>query len=296
MSEPRAEAASPVAHADTMAAARRLLQSARITRPPTPVEDLLAACGLATEKFLLSDPFADRGLPVPLAKARADLRPLVRGMVDVADKVVYIHANLGREQQRFVTLHELGHYYLDWHNALLQTCSEADLSPSARRAWEREANIFAKTCLFQGDRFAGDAARLAFGWRAARALARTYGASLEATAWEFVQARPQPVLLLVATLGGSARATSRATSGEPLLEVRYAVPSRAWRERFGRGAIPAPGAPLPWEHPATRLLLSGSRAVTPAQVSVSLPSGASVAVRAELLCNGHDVLMLAQAL
>src|SRR5437763_924268 len=104
--------AVPPAREAVLAAAADLLQRAGVRAPPTPLAELLAACALETDQFALSDPLSERGLPVPLARAQADLRPQVRGMVDVQGRVIYTHRTLQPAQRRFVALHELGHYVL----------------------------------------------------------------------------------------------------------------------------------------------------------------------------------------
>ncbi|HMA35563.1 MAG TPA: ImmA/IrrE family metallo-endopeptidase [Chloroflexia bacterium] len=286
-------ALTPIDRPAVLAVAAALLARAGIATPPTPVATLLAASGLETDQFAFTDPYSERGLPVPLQQARADLRPLVRGMVDVAGRVVYTHRMLHPAQRRFVAFHELGHYLLPWHHSLLQCCSESDLSPAARQAWEREANLFAGACLFQGARFAQDAARPRFGWPAVRALAQRYEASLEAAARQFVQARGEPAALLVAGLRPEVAGSQLATSGEPLLAVRYAVASPAWWARHGRATLPAPGTLLPWSHPATPVLLAARRAVLSTALDGLLGTAPALPLRAELLCNGYDVLVLA---
>jgi hypothetical protein len=285
--------AAPVDRAAVLAAATDLLRRAGVTGPPTTIPTLLAACELADEQFAFTDPYSDQGLPVPLRHARADLRPLVRGMVDVVSKVIYTHRNLGAGQRRFVTLHELGHYVLPWHNSLLQYCSESDLSPAARQTWEREANLFAGACLFQGNRFTEEAARTPFGWPAVRRLAARYEASLEAAARQYTLSREGPCMLLIAGLRPDIADRQEATSGEPLLLVRYASVSPAWRRRYGPAGVLAPGTPLPWSHPATSVMLSPSRAVLAMPVDGPLGGDAAWPLRAELLSNGYEVLMLA---
>ncbi len=288
------DSAASVDRAAVLASATTLLAAADVATAPTPVEALLAVHDLRTEQFAFSDPLSDRGLPVPLARAQADLRPQVRGMVDVPERVIYTHRGLGDTQRRFVTLHELGHFVLPWHATLLQTCSEQDLSPVARRAWEREANLFAGACLFQGAAFTAAARGGRFGWATVRRLAARYAASLEATARQFVISRPEPALLLVATLRPALAQARSAASGEPLLEVRYAAGSPAWYRSAGREALPAPGTPLPWPHPATRVLLATRPGTLGAALAGPLDDGAGPPLAAELLSNGHDVLLLGQ--
>ncbi len=284
--------ALPVARQEVRAQAAGLLQEAGVRDPPTRVAVLLEQCGIEYERFALTDLYTDRGQPVPLARARADLQPQVRGMVDVPGRVIYIHRVLGPTQERFCALHELGHFRLPWHNDLLKTCSELDLSPIARAAWEREANLFAAACLFQGERFAHEADAGPFGLRAVQRLARRWAVSLEAVGREYVETRRVACAWVVARLRPDVALATEATAGEPLLEVRYAVGSRAWRARFGPEGHIARGAPLPWNHPATRLLLAGGFHTLREATTLPQGRGTLLPVEAELTSTGTDVLLL----
>jgi hypothetical protein len=283
---------TPVARQAVQEAAARLLHDAGVRAPPTPVADLLAHCGLQTERFALTDAYSDRGLPVPLARARADIWPQVRGMIDATARIVYTHRVLQPQQERFCALHELGHFSLEWHLALLKYCSESDLSPTARATWEREANLFAAACLFQGQGFAREADRAAFGLNTLRRLARRWEASLEAAGREYVESRRLPCALVLARLRADVATVAVATAGDPLLEIRYAVGSRAWRATVpGEGRIPR-GARLPWSHPATRILLAGGTGTLQEPAVLPLEPSGEIAVQADMVGNGMDVLML----
>jgi hypothetical protein len=284
---------APVATQAVRAAAADLLWKAGVRGPPTLVADLLAHQGLQAEQFALTDPFSERGIPVPLAQARRDLWPAVRGMVDVPGRVIYTHRALSRLQERFCALHELGHFSLAWHNALLQTCSETDLSPVARAAWEREANLFAVACLFQGERFAREADAPPFGLGAIRRLAARWATSLEAAGREYVETRRIACAWVVVRLRPDLALASEATAGEPLVEVRYAVGSRPWRARAG--PIPR-GSLLPWDHPATRTLLAGGTGQRRETTTLPQDAGGQVRVEAEAFSNGNEVLLLARLL
>jgi hypothetical protein len=285
-------AATPVARAAVQEAAAALLARVGVTSPPTPVSDQLAHCGLQTERFALTDPYSDRRIPVPLERARADIWPQVRGMIDAPARIVYTHRALQPMQERFCALHELGHFHLPWHLALLKYCSELDLSPMARAVWEREANLFAAACLFQGGGFARDADRAAFGLATLRRLARRWEASLEAAGREYVETRRFPCALVLARLRGEVATLAVATSGEPLLEIRYAVVSRPWRATVAGGGRIARGPALPWSHPATRIILAGGAGVLHEATTLPLEDGGSLAVAADMVGNGVDVLML----
>jgi hypothetical protein len=100
-------------------------------------------------------------------------------------------------------------------------------------------------------------------------------------------------MLLVAGLRPDIADRQEATSGEPLLLVRYASVSPAWRRRYGQAGVPPPGTPLPWSHPATSVMLSPSRAVLAMPVDGPLGGDPAWPLRAELLSNGYEVLMLA---
>src|SRR5215212_1766242 len=97
---------APVAREAVRAEVGKLLAEGQVSGPPTPVPDLLAHCGLQTERFALTDAYSDRGLPVPLARARADIWPQVRGMIDAPARIIYTHRVLQPQQERFCALHE----------------------------------------------------------------------------------------------------------------------------------------------------------------------------------------------
>ncbi|HUS14319.1 MAG TPA: hypothetical protein VM536_04785, partial [Chloroflexia bacterium] len=145
-----------------------------------------------------------------------------------------------------------------------------------------------------GSRFGQEAAVAPFGWAAVRRLAARYEASLEAAARQYVISRSEAGLLLVAGLRPEVVAATQAVSGEPLLAVRYAAASPTWRERYGHDSVPAPGTPLPWPHPATRIMLSASRAVLRTPLEGPLGTDPRRPLAAELLSNGYEVLMLAR--
>jgi hypothetical protein len=276
------------------AAAAALLQQAGVSGPPTPVGGLLAVCGVQSEYFALTDVYSDRNLPAPLAQARADLWPQVRGMVDAAGPVIYTHRMLHPMQERFCALHELGHFHLPWHQAILRTCSETDLSPLAREVWEREANVFAAACLFQGEGFAREADRGRFGLATLRRLAGRWQASLEAAGRTYVESRRFPCALVLARLRPAVVGAREALVGEPLLELRYAVPSRAWRAALTAHGGVGRGAELPWAHPATRIVLAGGTGTLSETTTLPLADGTELAVQADMAGNGPDVLMLVQ--
>ena len=83
---------------------------------------------------------------------------------------------------------------------------------------------------------------------------------------------------------------------EEVAEVR--IPSEvherlvAWRARFGPEGHIARGAPLPWNHPATRLLLAGGYHLLREATTLPQTSGTLLPVEAELTSTGTDVLLL----
>ena len=230
---------------------------------------------------------------MPLAQARADLRPSVRGMVDVTGRVIYTHRNLHAAQRRFVAFHELGHYVLP---GTIACCKPARSPTSARR--RARPGSGRPTCSR---------------WPAcSRAtFTRRRGAAL----WLGGGAPPRPALRIVAgsrrpavrdqprrtrpVPGGRARRRGGKNAGgherRAVLEVRYTALSPAWRRRYGAAALPPPGTPLPWTHPADARHAGGRRRHPGTPLAGPLDTRPDLPVQAELLTNGYEVLMLARA-
>jgi hypothetical protein len=116
----------------------------------------------------------------------------------------------------------------------------AELFGDPRAAIEAEANLAASELIFQGGRFAAQAAERERSLRTPLALTRAYGASGHAAAHHYVERHAEPIALLVAGRWPDARGR---------LPVWRSVESAAFAGAFGRLAgrmrhLPVANTPL----------------------------------------------------
>jgi Zn-dependent peptidase ImmA (M78 family) len=118
---------------------------------PGPVTDPRA--GVLRQRY--HELFADPELPVPVRRIAEDLLGLrvreasdlqdISGALYPAEREIHVNAKEAETRQRFTLAHELGHWVcqcLDGRAAPM-FCRQQDVSASADRALEREANVFA---------------------------------------------------------------------------------------------------------------------------------------------------------
>jgi IrrE N-terminal-like domain len=133
--------------------------------------------------------FLGADLPVPVEAIAEDLLGLhveeneidCSGVLLPAERRVVLRVDEPPVRRRFTLAHELGHWVCqvqEGHDAPVY-CRAADVAPSADRALEREANLFAAELLMPEP-----VVREEFGWAASAAeLAKRFGVSEEAMGW-----------------------------------------------------------------------------------------------------------------
>lgn len=145
---------------------------------PGPVTD--ARAGALRQRYY--DLFGGVELPVPVEAIAEDLLGSkveesvldVSGLLLPADRIVILNAEGSFERRRFTLAHELGHWIchcLEGTTAPVY-CRDKDVSTSADRQLERQANVFAAELLMpEPEMCASDGANNfgvseeAFGWR-----------------------------------------------------------------------------------------------------------------------------------
>lgn len=145
----------------------------------------------AMEYYKLEQHIVPQQLELPF-----EAPPDVRGILDAAGMSVYVR-EVRSARVRWVASHEIGHYAITEHNEILRFCNSWDLSPSARKQLEVEANAFAADFLFQGKRFIQECLSRDFSIEMLRTLSAMFGVSSEAGFRRFVEEHPEPVALLV---------------------------------------------------------------------------------------------------
>ncbi len=104
-----------------------------------------------------------------------------------------------KARKRFTVAHELGHYYIDYHDGTNYQCFGRDIgsiSPSIRQD-EREANEFAVELLMPDEAFRKDIQQRDIGLNAINSLAAKYGTSMTSTAIRYARCSPEACAIVV---------------------------------------------------------------------------------------------------
>jgi hypothetical protein len=189
-------------------------------------------------------------LPTPLdalAKAvgvreRVELPPEARvlGALWFERRALFVERTQSPARRRFTEAHEIAHLLCPWHRAVVRLDTAGELFGDPAVAIEAEANLAASELIFQGGRFAAEAADRERTLRTPLALADAYGASGHAAAHHYVERHAEPMALLVAGRWPDARGR---------LPVWRSVESPAFAAAYGSLAgrvrhLPVHGAPL----------------------------------------------------
>ena len=148
---------------------------------PTPLEAVHELAGVELARLPVGGP----------------LRKRLLGAVWFEERALFIRAGQSPARRRFTEAHETAHLLCPWHAAALRVDTAAELSPLAA-GLEAEANYGAGRLIFQGDRFAREAAAHERSLRTPFALAGVYGASRHAAAYHYAESHGDPVALVVA--------------------------------------------------------------------------------------------------
>ena len=214
--------------------ARQLLDRAAVwDRLPPQVDAIVAAAKLqVAPKGMFDTASFQEFIKKKSAAAARFLKTAlskVLGIYDANEHIIHIDDGVGKPKQSFLKLHETGHHELPAHRKifrLFQDC-EKTLAPNVADLFEREANNFARFALFQGNAYKIRAADMAMGVRTPIDLAKTFGASVYASAREFARTHHKACVVyvlepIVFTPEGKAQA-----------QVRRIEPSPSFRTQFG---------------------------------------------------------------
>lgn len=195
------------------------LNSVSITEPPVNY-DLLYESHKLIKQTLTTEEFRGENLISPSELEK------VRGILLVKEKRVFVVDNSNyQKRHNFVNGHELGHYVLPHHRALLFKCTQFDLSQSARKQLEREANFFAGELGFMGKLFFQYLQSSKLSLKTIKDLSDRFMMSIEATLRRTVEIETRPCVFLSLNLNES--------DEERFLSVRYAVHSSSFLETVG---------------------------------------------------------------
>jgi IrrE N-terminal-like domain len=262
-------------------AALELVDGLNLLGAPSPIQEALDTLHL--QQTIVS---RQPDLPYP------DVPKNVRGILDAREAAIYVIADK-EARQRWIGGHEIGHFAIREHNAILQFCSEWDLSPAARERLEREANEFTATYLFQGSRFLDECLQLPFSLEMLKDQAMRWGVSIEAAFRRFAEGHPEPVALLVCTpielvpggvdiAPGRTRITLRPSSCSGV-KLRYIAPSARYRRERPHLKV---GQVLNGDHPISKAV-----AARDSYDWLTIRNHPDP-VPASIFFNGYDVLVL----
>jgi len=195
---------TPEQFATVEASARHLLDRADAWGTfPTPVSELMAAAQL---KVAPLQAFDENAMLRYLQRTGEHLGRLlrraiekVRGILDVHAGTIHVDQGVSNEKQRFVSLHEAGHFELPHQRTLFRWVQDCDrtLAPEVSELFEREANTFARLVLFQGDAFGATTRDEPFGIKVPINAAKRFGASLYASMREYVRRHHKSCAVIV---------------------------------------------------------------------------------------------------
>ena len=240
--------------------AKRLLDEAGAwDRFPTPVSEIVAAAKLEVAPSGAFDAASFLAFVKKKASSAAHVLKSalskVLGIYDANASVIHIDDSVSESKQKFLQLHETGHHELPTHKrifSLFQDC-ERTLAPEIANQFEREANNFARFALFQGTTYKNHAADMNMSVRTPLKLAKSFGASIYASAREFARTHHRPCLVYIL------EPVEFAPGSGALARVRRIEASLPFRNDFG-----CPNdQQIDLDHPLGRLLPLGRKMTRP---------------------------------
>lgn len=172
--------------------------------------------------------------PAPAHRRRRPIDAALRG------DIVFVDTDFPLERQRFAICHEIGHFYLPWHDGLTYVKNGCLVEPPGLEQAELEASRFAADLLMPPPFFRRDMASLPFGLSSVEQLAQRYLTSLEATARHYIHLSQKSCALVVIEA-----LPKEATSPDASrLRVRYCRQSSAFDHFIRPGTEIAPDTPI----------------------------------------------------
>jgi hypothetical protein len=153
----------------------------------------------------------------------------VFGVLDREAKHIYIDPTLLNVKQSFLKLHETGHHCLPWQRHVCYFDNEFTLAPEVQDTFEAEANYFASSALFQGERFDVEIKKLPLEIGSPLALAKRFGGSNHASIRRYVEHNKKRCALIV--LDTKAEANG-------LIPLRNYFQSKSFAANFGNFSLP----------------------------------------------------------
>lgn len=206
---------------------------------PVPIDDLLGAAKLKVAPTSLFDPRAIAAYAIAQGKRAADIvkRALgkILGILDAHEEVIHIDDTVLETRQRFLKLHETGHFELPHQRKIFRFFedSKEELDPSIADKFEREANNFARYAIFNGNAYADRAADLPLAFSSVKKMQRGFNVSLYAGLREY--ARTHRHVCIAMAIETPTLCPQNGWSAE----IRRTETSLAFEQQFGRPQLTA---------------------------------------------------------
>ena len=255
---------------------------------PVPIDDLLTAAKLRVAPTSMFDPRAIAAYAVAQGKKAADVvkRALgkVLGILDAYEEVIHIDDSVLETRQRFLKLHEIGHFELPHQRKIFRFFedSEEELNPSIVDKFEREANNFARYAIFNGNAYAERAADFPLAFSSVKKMKSVFNVSLYAGLREY--ARTHRHVCIAMAVEKPARCSQNGWSAE----IRRVETSLEFERQFGRPQLSAITA----NHPFRRLVPFG-KATKPTKVWLTDLNGEQHEFVGEALDTTYNILIFA---
>ncbi|WP_425228830.1 ImmA/IrrE family metallo-endopeptidase [Sphingomonas sp.] len=216
-------------------AARKLLERSDAWGVvPVPIEELLFTANLRVAPYSVFDPRAIAAYALAQGKKAASVvkRAIGKlfGVLDVSEQIIHIDDSVLESRQRFLKLHEAGHFRLPHQRKLFHFFedSEQELDPDIADKFEREANNFARFAIFNGNSYADQAADLPLAFSSVKKIHKSFKVSLYAGLREYT--RTHRHVCIAMAVEEPARCPVNGLSAA----IRRFETSLAFEEQFGR--------------------------------------------------------------
>lgn len=156
-----------------------------------------------------------------------DLKNLesLRGVLFVDERKILVKEEGYEKRKNFVYAHELGHWMLPWHKAILFQCTQFDLSAAARKQLEQEANFFAGEMAFYGKKFIELLLSSEVSLSNYIALSDLFNMSMESTLRRAIELELRSCALLILDVDRN--------DEKNFLKVKYEVYSNSFEKKVG---------------------------------------------------------------
>ena len=198
---------------------------------PTPLEQIAAIKNLelVTEDDSIFNYM--KRLPKKAKKNFISATEKLRGASDLRNSIIFVPTNTNRTstRARFATGHEIAHQFIDWHHISPHGYldDEKTLSPQITDEFEKEANYLGTSLIYQGDAFIRKTRSVKPTISAILEFAQMHDASFMATAWQFVNASDESVVV-----GFYYPRDTHLGINSPVFKLWKAVPSPKFEKGF----------------------------------------------------------------